>query len=97
VCTRLGKRQIYIVGHSWGSILGVLLAQRHPERIAGYIGMGQFCQGVENELLSYEFVLAEAERLGDRRAVEKLRGIGAPVEGRYRTKQDMRIQRDYLT
>lgn len=47
--------------------------------------------------LSYEFVLAEAERLGDRRAVEKLRGIGAPVEGRYRTKQDMRIQRDYLT
>lgn len=97
VCMRLGKQKVYIVGHSWGSILGVLLAQRHPERIAAYIGMGQFCEGEENELLSYEFVLSEAERLGDRRAVRRLRGIGAPVEGRYRSKKDMRVQRDYLT
>ena len=63
VCRRLGKQKVYVVGHSWGSILGVLLAQRHPERVAAYIGMGQFCEGVENERLSYEFVLAEAERL----------------------------------
>ena len=60
LCRRLGKQKIYIVGHSWGSILGVLLAQKHPEHIAAYVGMGQFCEGVENELLSYEFVLAEA-------------------------------------
>ena len=97
LCRRLGKQKIYIVGHSWGSILGVLLAQKHPEHIAAYVGMGQFCEGVENELLSYEFVLAEAERLGDRRAVRKLRAIGAPVEGRYKSKKDMRVQRDYLT
>ena len=91
LCRRLGKQKIYIVGHSWGSILGVLLAQKHPEHIAAYVGMGQFCEGVENELL------AEAERLGDRRAVRKLRAIGAPVEGRYKSKKDMRVQRDYLT
>ena len=60
LCRRLGKQKIYIVGHSWGSILGVLLAQKHPEHIAAYVGMGQFCEGVENELLSYECVLAEA-------------------------------------
>ena len=96
-CMRLGKQKVYVVGHSWGSIVGVMLAQRHPEHVAAYIGMGQFCEGVENERLSYEFVLSEAERLGDRRAMRRLRGIGAPVEGRYRSERDMRVQRDYLT
>ena len=48
LCRRLGKQKIYIVGHSWGSILGVLLAQKHSGALSRPMSvMGQFCRGVE--------------------------------------------------
>ncbi len=38
VCARVGKEQVVLHGHSWGgSLLGVLYADRHPERIAAYL------------------------------------------------------------
>lgn len=96
LCRRFGKEKIYIVGHSWGSILGVMLTKRIPEKIAYYIGMGQFVEGAENERLSYEFCLNEARRVGDDKVVAKLEK-GAPVNGMYPDKDAMMLQRDCLT
>lgn len=97
LCERFGQDRIYIEGHSWGSILGTLFVSRHPEHVAAYIGQGQFVEGEENERLSYDFVVAEAERRGDERAQRELARIGAPVNGRYRSMDDMMVQRNYLT
>ena len=33
-----GKDKIFVLGHSWGSFLGLQLAQRHPEWLYAYIG-----------------------------------------------------------
>lgn len=96
LCRRFGEEKIYIVGHSWGSILGVMLTKRIPEKIAYYIGMGQFVEGAENERLSYEFCLNEARRVGDDKVVAKLEK-GAPVNGMYPDKDAMMLQRDCLT
>lgn len=96
LCRRFGKEKIYIVGHSWGSILGVMLTKRIPEKIAYYIGMGQFVEGAENERLSYEFCLNEARRVGDDKVVAKLKK-GAPVNGMYPDKDAMMLQRNCLT
>ena len=38
---KFGKKKIYVIGESWGSALGVLLMQRHPEDYAAFIGSGQ--------------------------------------------------------
>ena len=35
------KRKIYLLGHSFGSVIGLQLAANHPELIQAYIGMGQ--------------------------------------------------------
>lgn len=78
VCTRLGKTKVAIFGHSWGSALGVLYAARFPEKVAAYVGSGQIGDWAAGESASYAFALAEAERLGKRRAHEKLRAIGPP-------------------
>ena len=32
---------VFIVGNSWGSLLGITYASLHPERIAGFVGVGQ--------------------------------------------------------
>ncbi len=78
VCARLGKAKVAIFGHSWGSALGVLYAARFPEKVAAYVGSGQIGDSVAGESASYAFALAEAQRLGKRRAQEKLRAIGPP-------------------
>jgi predicted alpha/beta-fold hydrolase len=38
---RYDKRRMFLRGHSWGSVLGVALAQRHPEWFYAYLGVGQ--------------------------------------------------------
>jgi pimeloyl-ACP methyl ester carboxylesterase len=76
VCKRVGKK-VAIFGHSWGSTLGVLYAARFPEKVAAYVGSGQIGDWPAGESSSYAFVLAEAQRLNNRKALEELRAIGS--------------------
>ncbi len=78
VCRRLGKKKVTILGHSWGTALGVLYAARHPEKVAAYVGSGQIGDWAAGESSSYAFAIAEAERLGDYRALKKLHTMGPP-------------------
>lgn len=78
VCRRVGQNNVAIFGHSWGSVLGVLYAARFPEKVAAYVGSGQIGDWQAAESLSYAFALAEAERRGNRKAIQDLRAIGPP-------------------
>lgn len=78
VCERLGKTKVALFGHSWGSVLGPLYAARFPEKVEAYVGSGQIGDWAAAESATYAFALAEAERLGKRGAVKKLRAIGPP-------------------
>jgi pimeloyl-ACP methyl ester carboxylesterase len=89
---RLGKAQVAIYGHSWGSVLGVLYAARFPEKAAAYVGTGQIGDWPASESSSYAFTLAEAERRNNRKALKELRAIGAPPH----TFWDMVVQRKWL-
>jgi pimeloyl-ACP methyl ester carboxylesterase len=75
---RLDKPRVTIFGHSWGSVLGVLYAARFPEKVAAYVGSGQIGDWPAAESGSYEWVLAEARRRRNRRAIRKLEAIGPP-------------------
>jgi pimeloyl-ACP methyl ester carboxylesterase len=39
------KKKIILMGHSWGSVLGVRLSQAHPEWFYAYVGVGQIVKG----------------------------------------------------
>lgn len=60
---RFGARPALLVGHSWGSYLGVLLVQRHPEWFAAYVGMGQVTEATRERAVADRFILAQAVRL----------------------------------
>ncbi len=94
---RFQQEKIYLAGHSYGSYLGVLLCERIPEKIAAYIGTGQLANGAENERISYEFVLGEATKRSDQKALKELARIGAPVDGFYRSLDDLTVQRNLMT
>jgi pimeloyl-ACP methyl ester carboxylesterase len=78
VRARLGWSKVVIFGHSWGSALGTLYAGRFPEKVAAYVGSGQYGDAAAGEAASYAFALAEAQRRGSGRALRKLREIGPP-------------------
>lgn len=93
---KFGVRKVAMVGHSWGSIIGVLAAARRPDLLFAYVGEGQFVDGDRNEEGSYRFCLEEAKRRGDKKALAALEK-GAPVDGVYPDNKSMMIQRDCLS
>lgn len=93
---KFGVRKVAMVGHSWGSIIGVLAAARRPDLLFAYVGEGQFVDGDRNEEGSYRFCLEEAKRRGDKKALAALEK-GAPVDGVYPDNKSMMTQRDCLS
>jgi len=91
---RFGKRKLFLVGHSWGSMLGILTAQKYPDRYYAYIGIGQVADSPLGELRSYEFALAEAKRRGNSQAVRELEEVGEPP---YRNpRKDATLERKWV-
>ncbi len=86
---RLGKHKLVLVGHSWGSALGLLYAQRHPKKVAAFVGVAQFVSGADSQRAQYEFVKTEASRRGDRKALALLAEIGKPP---YSASLELRLQ-----
>jgi proline iminopeptidase len=73
--TRFHKDKIVVFGHSWGTIVGVNLAKRHPDWLSAYVGMGQVVSSDEDEAASYQFSLAEARRRGDAQGAKALEAL----------------------
>lgn len=78
---RFQQDKIYLLGSSWGTILGVKMAQQQPNLFAAYIGMGQMVSSTENDLMSYEYALDYARQKGDAKAVEAISKYGPPPYG----------------
>ena len=78
VRARLQKEQVVLFGHSWGSALGALYASKFPDKVAVYIGGAQIGDSAAAEAASYAFGVAEAERVGNRKALRALRRMGPP-------------------
>lgn len=75
---RFDEQKIYVVGSSWGTIIGTLAVQRAPELYAAYVGTGQMVDPFETDRLMYAESLADAEARGDTAAADRLRDMGPP-------------------
>jgi pimeloyl-ACP methyl ester carboxylesterase len=69
------QRKIVLLGHSWGSILGVKLAQLHPDWFYAYVGIGQGTDAQASEAMGYKATLAAAVAAHDSAAVKDLEDI----------------------
>jgi pimeloyl-ACP methyl ester carboxylesterase len=78
---RFHKKKIFLMGHSWGTVLGVMLAQRHPDWCYAYIGVGQVVNTRRGERVGYEFALREAEAHHNGEAIRELKAL-APYPGK---------------
>ena len=71
--SRFGQDRIYLLGHSWGSFIGIQAAARAPERFLAYLGMGQVSQQRRAEMLAHQRALETYAKAGDTVTVERLR------------------------
>jgi pimeloyl-ACP methyl ester carboxylesterase len=77
---RFGQDKIYLLGHSWGSFIGIQAAQRSPERFHAYIGMAQMVHQLKSEKLAYDYMLREYQHRGDEDMVRALEAAPVTME-----------------
>ena len=94
--SRFRKQKIFLMGHSWGTILGIPLLQQYPQDFYAYVGIGQAVNVVKEEQLSYQFTLEKARELKNKTAVRELEQIGKPIGGQYSPPTNIRKQRKWL-
>ncbi len=75
---RFDEQKIYLVGNSWGTILGVLMARHSPQLFWAYIGTGQMVNARDTDQILYRQSLVYAERTGNDSIAAKLRAWGPP-------------------
>ena len=76
--SRFAEQKIYLMGESWGTILGVLAVQRRPDLYYAWIGSGQMVDIVETDRRIYHDLVAYATRTADPALLAKLQEIGEP-------------------
>ena len=76
--TEFGREKVLIIGHSWGSMLGLHYTHTHPDKVSALIGIGQMAQTLDSEIDVYTWALKQAVEKGDDKSIDLLERIGAP-------------------
>ena len=74
---RFGQ-DVVVVGQSWGTLLGVLAVQQHPELFRAYVGVGQMVDPLATDAVFYADTLAWAKRTGNTALTDTLLDSGPP-------------------
>jgi pimeloyl-ACP methyl ester carboxylesterase len=77
--TYLKSPNIILVGHSWGSFLGVHIVKRRPELFRAFIGTGQVVSWSSSVTAQYRYTLERVRHDGNAAAVSELETLGVPA------------------
>lgn len=75
---RLGKEKIVLLGHSFGSILGVIMAKQRPDLFFAFVGTGQAADLPRSVAMEYQRLRESATAAQDARTLRELSAIGQP-------------------
>jgi pimeloyl-ACP methyl ester carboxylesterase len=72
---RFDVEKVYLMGFSWGTMIGLELVDRYPDDFYAYISVSQVVNYAEGERLSLEFVRQAAQQAGNQKAIAELSAI----------------------
>jgi pimeloyl-ACP methyl ester carboxylesterase len=72
IMRRFNKEKIIIMGHSWGSIIGSALVQRHPEAFLAYISVSQVINPLESEYIGINLLLDMANNANNAKDIRTI-------------------------
>jgi len=72
LAARFGQKMIFLMGHSWGTFIGIQAAARTPEKYAAYIGVAQVSNQRQSERLAYNYMREQYQQTNDKKRCEQL-------------------------
>ena len=72
---KYGKRKVFLLGHSWGSLVGLAVAAKRPDLLYAYVGMGQTVDVRAAERAGMAWTEEQARKRGDQEALKGLAAI----------------------
>jgi pimeloyl-ACP methyl ester carboxylesterase len=76
--SRLGKEKIVLLGHSFGSVLGIQMAKRRPDLFYAFVGTGQVSDLPQSIAREYAQLQDQARRANDQPTLRALATMGPP-------------------
>lgn len=89
--------KVYLVGHSWGTFIGMLAVKNHPEFFYAYVGVGQVADQQSNEFEIRKYALDSAKEQGNQKAISELEDIGNPPYNRVDFAKKISLNRKWST
>jgi len=77
--SRFDEEKVYLVGHSWGTIIGVKATQQRPDLFHAYVGTAQMVDVEETDQIIYDAVIDYSLKNGDLSFVKTLQELGKPL------------------
>ncbi len=68
---RFSQEKIYLMGHSFGTYIGINTVDRHPELYHSYIAMSQMADSTKSEMLAYDYMYEEYKAQGNDKMVRQ--------------------------
>lgn len=72
ISERFNQEKVLLIGHSFGTYIGMRTVAEAPEKYYGYIGIAQVASTIQSELDSLEFTMEQAKLDGNSDDVERL-------------------------
>jgi proline iminopeptidase len=75
---RFDEEKIYLVGHSWGTVIGTRAVQARPDLFHAYISTAQMVDIREADQDIYHLLLERSRQIGDTQSIQTLEELGEP-------------------
>ena len=80
ITERLGKEKVILIGHSYGTYIGMQASYKAPEKYEAYVGIGQMSDTIESEIDNLNYVIDQAQNAGNTDDVLYLQGLTEKIK-----------------
>jgi len=75
---KFGQKKIYLVGHSWGTVLGFYVADKYPQLLNAFVAISPIIKNTDS--IWFEKVVAFEKEKGNDRALKELATVRIPFQ-----------------
>jgi pimeloyl-ACP methyl ester carboxylesterase len=77
---KFNQKKLYLVGESWGTVLGFKMAEKHPELLNAYIAFSPVVNQTKSEQILLEKLKLDAKGKSNASALEELNAVKIPFD-----------------
>ncbi|QQQ29176.1 alpha/beta hydrolase [Chryseobacterium indoltheticum] len=89
---KFNQKKLYLVGESWGTVLGFKMAEKHPELLNAYIAFSPVINQTKSEQIVLEKLKLDAKSKSNTEAQEELNKVKIP----FNSYEDMYYSRKWM-